>query len=75
MKTPEFYNDTQLAGLLNLSLSRLRCKISAGDDLPPRIQPPGCKKRLWNKEKVHEWLEGHTVSRNKNATSIRKART
>ncbi len=43
--------------MLGISLGRLRNKLTAGSPLPPRIQPPGCRKRLWPKEAVHAWLE------------------
>jgi hypothetical protein len=35
-----YYTDKELAGLLGISLGRLRNKLSAGQSLPPRIQPP-----------------------------------
>ena len=56
-----YYTDSDIAGLLGISLGRLRNKLSAGSPLPPRIQPPGCRSRLWPCNTVHEWLEQFTV--------------
>ena len=36
----KYYTDKEVAGLLGISLGRLRNKLSAGQPLPPRIQPP-----------------------------------
>lgn len=57
-----YYTDTEIADLLGISLGRLRNKISAGQPLPPRIQPPGCRNRLWPSQAVHVWLEQFTVT-------------
>ncbi len=57
-----YYTDTEVAGLLGISLGRLRNKLCAGNPLPPRIQPPGCRNRLWPCKAVHEWLEQFTVT-------------
>lgn len=51
------YSDIEFAGLLGISLGRLRNKLCAGKPLPPRIQPPGCRRRLWPRHEVHERLE------------------
>jgi len=61
-KHGKYYTDTEIAGLLGISLGRLRNKISAGSPLPPRIQPPGCSNRLWPCQAVHDWLEQFTVA-------------
>jgi len=58
----KYYTDSEIAGLLGISLGRLRNKLSAGHPLPPRIQPPGCRYRLWCCEAVHEWLAGFTIT-------------
>ena len=58
----KYYTDSEIAGLLGISLGRLRNKLSAGHPLPPRIQPPGCRNRLWCCEGVHEWLAQFTVT-------------
>lgn len=58
----KYYTDTDVAGLLGISLGRLRNKLSAGHPLPPRIQPPGCRNRLWCCEAVHEWLAQFTIT-------------
>jgi excisionase family DNA binding protein len=52
-----YYTDQEMAQLLGISLGRLRNKLTAGSPLPPRIQPPGCRTRLWPREAVHAWLE------------------
>ena len=56
-----YYTDEEMARLLGISLGRLRNKLTAGNPLPPRIQPPGCRHRLWPCKAVHEWLEQYTV--------------
>jgi hypothetical protein len=57
-----YYTDKDVAQLLGVSLGRLRNKLTAGNPLPPRIQPPGCRKRLWECKAVHAWLERFTVT-------------
>lgn len=51
-----YYSDADVAALLGISVGALRNKISAGDPLPPRLQPDGFRKRLWPCEACHEWL-------------------
>ncbi len=58
----KYYSDSEIAGLLGISVGRLRNKLCAGSPLPPRIQPPGCRNRLWPCQAVHEWLEQFTIS-------------
>ena len=38
-----YYIDEEVADLLGISLGRLRNKLCAGNPLPPRIEPPGCR--------------------------------
>ena len=57
-----YYTDSDIAALLGISLARLRNKLCAGNPLPPRIQPPGCRNRLWPRQAVHDWLEQFTVT-------------
>lgn len=57
-----YYTDTDIARLLGISLGRLRNKLTAGDPLPPRIEPPGCRHRLWPCQVVHAWLARYTVT-------------
>ncbi len=52
-----YYTDQDIAQLLGISLGRLRNMLTAGKPLPPRIQAPGCRHRLWPKAAVHAWLE------------------
>jgi hypothetical protein len=58
----KYYTDHEIARLLGISLGRLRNKLCAGSPLPPRIQPPGCRNRLWPRQAVHEWLAQFTIS-------------
>lgn len=57
-----YYTDQEMAQLLGISLGRLRNKLTTGSPLPPRIQPPGCRTRLWPREAVHAWLEQFLLS-------------
>ncbi len=57
-----YYTDQEMARLLGISLGRLRNKLTAGNPLPPRIQPPGCRHRLWPCKAVHAWLDQFTVT-------------
>lgn len=57
-----YYTDQELSDLLGISVGRLRNKITAGSPLPPRIEPPDCRHRLWPRAAVHEWLEQFTVT-------------
>jgi len=57
-----YYTDQDIAQLLGVSIGRLRNKLTAGSPLPPRIQPPGCRNRLWPREAVHAWLEQFLVT-------------
>ena len=57
-----YYRDSEVAELLGISVGRLRNKLSAGSPLPPRIQPPGCRNRLWPREAVHAWLDQFLVT-------------
>ena len=57
-----YYTDGDVARLLGISIGRLRNKLTAGSPLPPRIQPPGCRNRLWPQEAVHAWLEQFLIT-------------
>ena len=74
MKNELYYFDHEVAVFFNITLNRLRNKVSAGDSLPPRIEPPGCRHRLWPKNQFHEWLEMHTVTttKTKQVLSLRR---
>ena len=61
-KDGQYYTDIEIAELLGISLGRLRNKLCAGSPLPPRIQPPGCRHRLWPCQAVHGWLEQFTIT-------------
>lgn len=60
----KYYTDAEIADLLGISLGRLRNKLCAGSPLPPRIQSPGCRHRLWPCQAVYDWLEQFTVTVN-----------
>ncbi len=66
-----YYTDADIARLLGISLGRLRNKLSGGCPLPPRIQPPGCRHRLWRREAVQAWLEQFSVTGNGDARGQR----
>ena len=57
-----YYTDQDIAELLGISIGRLRNELTAGSPLPPRIQPPGCRNRLWPREVVHAWLEQFLIT-------------
>ena len=61
-KDGEYYTDMEIAGLLGISPGRLRNKLCAGSPLAPRMQPPGCRHRLWPCQAVHDCLEQFTVT-------------
>lgn len=61
-RTGTYFSDDEVADLLGISLGRLRNKLCAGNPLPPRIEPPGCRHRLWPCQAVHDWLEQFTIS-------------
>lgn len=69
-----YYTDADIARLLGISLGRLRNKLCAGSPLPPRIQPPGCRNRLWPCQAVHDWLEQFTVTVTDTAVPQRPSR-
>ena len=57
-----YCTDDEVANLLGISLGRLRNKLFAGNPLPPRIEPPGCRHRLWPCQAVHDWLKQFMIS-------------
>ena len=57
-----YYTDADVVQLLGITIGRLRNKVAAGNPLPPRIQPPGCRNRLWPREAVHAWLDQFTIT-------------
>ena len=58
----EYLTDRDVAALFGITLERLRNKISAGCPLPPRIEPPGSRQRLWPRSDLEAWLAEYTVS-------------
>jgi len=66
-----YYTDADIARLLGISLGRLRNKLTARSPLPPRIQPPGCRQRLWPRDAVHTWLEQFLVTSVEDGTGRR----
>ena len=57
----DYYTDEEVAALLGITLKRLRNKLHAQQPLPPRIQPPGCRKRLWPKKEVNDWFDNYLI--------------
>lgn len=57
----KYYTDDQIAGLLAISLGRFRNKLCVGNPLPPRIEPPDFRNRLWPCHAVHSQLRQFTV--------------
>lgn len=70
----QYYLDSDICDLFDISLSRLRARICEGKPLPPRIEVPGSRVRLWKKSIVHEWLEQHTVLDRAPNASIKRLR-
>lgn len=75
--TDQYFTDQEFAALLGISVVRLRNKVSAGEPLPPYVQPPGCQKRFWNRDKVNDWLTrygigGHESPRPDGAKELRR---
>ena len=68
----QYYTDIDVSNLLDISLSRLRARICEGKPLPPRIEVPDSRTRLWRKSKVHDWLEEYTVSSGVEKASVRR---
>lgn len=60
----EYYEDHEIAALLGITVGRLRNKICACDPLPPRLELPGVRHRIWPKAEVHMWLTQFNVERN-----------
>lgn len=58
----KYYTDADVAQLLGISIGRLRNKLTTGCPLPPRIQPPSCRNRLWPRQAVHAWLDQFTIT-------------
>lgn len=69
-----YYTDLDACALLDISLSRLRARISEGKPLPPRIEVPNSRTRLWLKKDFHDWLENHTVTTKTEKPSIRRTK-
>ena len=75
--TPDgaYYTDVDIAALLGISIGHLRNKVSAGHPLPPRIQPPGSRHRLWLRQAVHDWLDQFIVGGDKRQQRRRSKRS
>jgi predicted DNA-binding transcriptional regulator AlpA len=52
----EFIFDRELVSLLGITQQTLNNKVYRGDDLPRFIKPRGCRRRLWVRESVEQWL-------------------
>lgn len=49
-------SDKDVAGLLGISVDRLQKRIQAGEIVPPYIQVPGSRSRIWDMDDVDTWL-------------------
>jgi len=68
-----YLSDKDVADLLGVSIGRLRNKIVAGDILPPRIEIPGSRRRLWPKDEVYGWINQFSISSSRDVdTRVRK---
>ena len=52
----DYLSDMDITEILGISQRTLNNKVCRGDDLPVYIKPRGCRKRLWPKPLVQEWL-------------------
>jgi predicted DNA-binding transcriptional regulator AlpA len=52
----EFIFDRELVCLLGITQQTLNNKVYRGDDLPHFVKPRGCRRRLWLRESVEQWL-------------------
>jgi len=58
----KYLTDKEFSELLGISIGRLRNKVSGGENLPRRIEPNGCRTRLWPAEEVYMWLDKYLIS-------------
>ena len=65
----KYYTDEEIANLMGITLNRLRNKIHYEDPLPPRIETPSSRHRLWPVDEVHAWFENHIVRYDKDKFS------
>ena len=49
-------NDDDICKVFGISKSRLRAKLSANEPLPPRIEIPESRVRLWRMSEVYNWI-------------------
>lgn len=58
-----------------LGACHLHNKLSTNSELPPSIELPGCKQRLWPKDELEAWLRSYIVNSVPNSpqTSIHKS--
>ena len=69
-----YLTDTEAAKKLGISLSRLRGRIHEGTALPPRIEVPNSRIRLWDLEDIQNWLDQHKkVNHHPNSSSFAKS--
>jgi len=50
-------SDHDVADLLGISIDRLQKRIQGGELVPPYIQVPGAKSRIWDMDEVETWLK------------------
>jgi len=57
----KYWDETKLAEVLRMSVGTVRNRYSQGLAMPPYIQLPGSRVRLWKGEAVHAWLDSQMV--------------
>ena len=60
--TQEYLSDPFVADLLGMTVKALRNKVARGDPLPPFIQPPGMRVRLWPRDGLDQWMASHIAA-------------
>jgi len=71
----KYYTDEEIANLLGITVNRLRNKIHYEDPLPPRIEPPNCRHRLWPIDEVDLWFKEYIIRYDKDKYSNRFTKT
>ena len=75
-----YFYDEDISRILGITLDSLRNKVSLGDPLPPHINLPQSRTRLWPKDDFHEWVgkfkqvSDASPVRDKNRSSRRRIR-
>lgn len=62
MVEDDYLSDAEIAELLGITTQGLRNKVSSKAPLPPRVQLPGCRHRLWPAQGFRAWVKQHEIS-------------